>query len=260
MTVYFISDGEYVKIGHTTSSVLKRLKALQTGHPKALEIIKIIPGRFDLEQKIHSDLAEYRCEGEWFLFTQFVREYIDSIQTEEKIVANNIDKIKALDDSALKDLCACLKAIEDKLDYIIHEKLSDPVSRIESLPTLEKKLPSDSRQSHLLQFIEECGIVEDQKSFVPTKEVWSLLKSWYISKSILKINKNGREVWEENFTYTDEWVKSSFLLQRRLKKIFPNVFPIHKKSNRCIGGIKIDSALLPQNSLTLDPADRGHRP
>lgn len=68
--VYFMSDGEYIKIGKATSP-RNRLNGIQTGNPRKVEIIAMIPCEsdkraHDLERKLHWYYQEYRAAGEWF--------------------------------------------------------------------------------------------------------------------------------------------------------------------------------------------------
>lgn len=68
--VYFISDGDFVKIGKA-NNVEKRLKVLQTGNPKPLTIINIIEcgdckKAYELEFFLHKMLKPLKVNGEWY--------------------------------------------------------------------------------------------------------------------------------------------------------------------------------------------------
>jgi hypothetical protein len=68
--VYFISDGEFIKIGKA-NNVERRLKELQTGNPKELKILRIIKctdeyAAYELETFLHSMLHSVNSIGEWF--------------------------------------------------------------------------------------------------------------------------------------------------------------------------------------------------
>ena len=78
--VYFISDGEFIKIG-VAESIEKRLKQIQTGNPRNLNVLFSIPCRaagytyceytrkdyaLDLERFLHQGFGEYHVQGEWF--------------------------------------------------------------------------------------------------------------------------------------------------------------------------------------------------
>jgi hypothetical protein len=54
-----------VKIGHS-STVAKRIRQLQTGHPAALLLLHALPADEDLERYCHARLAPARQSGEWF--------------------------------------------------------------------------------------------------------------------------------------------------------------------------------------------------
>lgn len=68
--VYFVSDGEYVKIGKA-NNVAKRLATLQTANARHLQCLYLIPAVDDsaaviMEGKLHKLYKDYRLEGEWF--------------------------------------------------------------------------------------------------------------------------------------------------------------------------------------------------
>lgn len=65
--VYFISDGDYVKIGVATH-VNERLRQLQTGNPRKLTLIKVLKSEkpYELENNLHDIFEKYRVNGEWF--------------------------------------------------------------------------------------------------------------------------------------------------------------------------------------------------
>jgi hypothetical protein len=69
MFIYIISDGTSVKIG-ISKTPEKRLKQLQTGHPKKLILCKVREVPDDrakkLENIIHRTCGHYRLKGEWF--------------------------------------------------------------------------------------------------------------------------------------------------------------------------------------------------
>jgi len=68
--VYYITDGEFVKIGLATDPY-KRLRGIQTGNPRVCEIMWLIPFKTEqdahqAEQDLHWIYATYRRAGEWF--------------------------------------------------------------------------------------------------------------------------------------------------------------------------------------------------
>lgn len=70
--IYIITDGDNnFKVGLTKSTPEKRLKQLQTGHPKKLSIhsyFKVpVEKVFELETAAHKELqSRYQKRGEWF--------------------------------------------------------------------------------------------------------------------------------------------------------------------------------------------------
>jgi hypothetical protein len=65
--VYFITDGEYTKIGKAKCAYT-RLKALQTANARVLSLLYSFPGGLPLEKKLHNYFKEYQSEAnnEWF--------------------------------------------------------------------------------------------------------------------------------------------------------------------------------------------------
>lgn len=79
--VYFITDGIFTKIGKA-DDVNKRLKELQTGNPKKLQIKLSIEGGETEEKKLHKVFHRRRMVGEWFIIDfdydeEFILEIID---------------------------------------------------------------------------------------------------------------------------------------------------------------------------------------
>lgn len=71
--IYFISDGEYIKIGFTEDDdAEKRLNALQTGNARELRLIGVIPGDKSVERILHNVLGSLRARGEWFRISDHV--------------------------------------------------------------------------------------------------------------------------------------------------------------------------------------------
>jgi hypothetical protein len=77
MGVYFITDGEMIKIGFTAQSPQKRLAALQTGSPKPLSLLAFTPewGR-DKELELHQQFARLRITGEWFKIDSDIQHFL----------------------------------------------------------------------------------------------------------------------------------------------------------------------------------------
>jgi len=78
--LYFISDGEYLKIGKTKHPK-KRLANLQVGNPRELKIIGCFEVTDAIEENLcehpetffHTLLKDYRESGEWFDITSLFK-------------------------------------------------------------------------------------------------------------------------------------------------------------------------------------------
>jgi len=66
--VYFISDGQYVKIGLAKDSY-QRLKQLQVANPKDLKLIGVCYGTIRFEKELHRRFESSHVRGEWFEIT-----------------------------------------------------------------------------------------------------------------------------------------------------------------------------------------------
>ncbi len=75
-TLYFISDGNYIKIG-IANNVEERIKQLQTGNPNKLFIVSQFENRGQLEKAIHKKFSHLHVGGEWFQYTNEIKEYLN---------------------------------------------------------------------------------------------------------------------------------------------------------------------------------------
>lgn len=77
--VYFITDGEFIKIGTTRVDVKKRLKQLNTGSSKQLYLLGYIYGDKKEEKRIHKlfEKDKIRDNGEWFLASDSLIDFIN---------------------------------------------------------------------------------------------------------------------------------------------------------------------------------------
>jgi hypothetical protein len=57
--VYFIADGEHVKIGFTQEAPERRLSQLQTGNARKLSLLGTIAAGRDEEKRLHAHFAPY---------------------------------------------------------------------------------------------------------------------------------------------------------------------------------------------------------
>ncbi|MBB6424968.1 GIY-YIG nuclease family protein [Sphingopyxis sp. JAI128] len=84
--VYFAYIGAnqpvYLKIGFSKYDPRKRLKNLQTGCPFPIKMLGFVFGRMAQEAELHDVLSEYRVQGEWFDYSDYVervvRDQLDS--------------------------------------------------------------------------------------------------------------------------------------------------------------------------------------
>lgn len=68
--VYFITDGEYIKIG-IAASLPNRVRQLQTGNARRLKALYVIPQKnqkesLNIERTMHEYFNGKRMNGEWF--------------------------------------------------------------------------------------------------------------------------------------------------------------------------------------------------
>jgi hypothetical protein len=65
--VFHATGTNRYKIGYTTD-VEQRMMTLQVGCPYPLELVelRVVPDGYTVEQEIHTELADYRKQGEWF--------------------------------------------------------------------------------------------------------------------------------------------------------------------------------------------------
>jgi len=73
--IYFISDGECVKIGKA-NDVKKRLQGIQTGNSKPLKLLYTMKGDERLESFLHELFADYRKVGEWFVIDGILEDFL----------------------------------------------------------------------------------------------------------------------------------------------------------------------------------------
>jgi hypothetical protein len=81
--VYFISDGERVKIGRSVN-IESRLNALQTSTAVPLKLLAAIPGG-GRERELHRRFAHLRIRGEWFRLGDDLRQFIEESKAEATV-------------------------------------------------------------------------------------------------------------------------------------------------------------------------------
>ena len=73
--VYFAKIGDKVKIG-TTGNVKARVQCISTNTPEKVEILLVIDGDRKLEKILHSGFCKSKHKGEWFNYTDEIKDYI----------------------------------------------------------------------------------------------------------------------------------------------------------------------------------------
>lgn len=93
--IYFIGNGEYVKIG-IANNPKKRLKSLQGANHARLHIIYTMPGNETLERLLHTIFRDYRIRGEWFSYSGALKKFVECFKDEGFFISGkNLDKIPA---------------------------------------------------------------------------------------------------------------------------------------------------------------------
>lgn len=77
--IYFARCGEYIKIGFTRGKPKQRLKGLSTANPLPVELVATTSGGQELERELHQRFSEFHTSGEWFVFSDQIRDYIAGI-------------------------------------------------------------------------------------------------------------------------------------------------------------------------------------
>lgn len=86
MTIYFISDGEYIKIGYTNKKDSNnRLKSLQTANARELFSLCEIPGYRKIEKELHNKFQHFHVRGEWYKKDRDLVDYIRQFIKEDEL-------------------------------------------------------------------------------------------------------------------------------------------------------------------------------
>lgn len=89
--IYVIQAGTNgpIKIGYAIDPK-RRIRQLQTASSEALSLIKVFPGDKIVENRIHTDLRQFRKRGEWFDVSDDVFAYLRRFDLVEYEVLENI--------------------------------------------------------------------------------------------------------------------------------------------------------------------------
>lgn len=82
MAVYFAqarADTATVKIGFT-EDIVKRQQNMSVSTPGGVAILASLPGNRDTEEYLHDKFSAHRLGGEWFRFSEEIRDFIRDIQ------------------------------------------------------------------------------------------------------------------------------------------------------------------------------------
>jgi len=82
--IYFISDGDHVKIGFTKRNPEERLAELQTANPKSLRLIHVTHGNSEKVQGIYQKFKHLRLKGEWFKLNEEMQNFIYLLRSNSK--------------------------------------------------------------------------------------------------------------------------------------------------------------------------------
>lgn len=95
--VYFVLCGERVKIG-ISKNPRRRLSGLRTGSSRLLRLFYVTPGDMELERELHRQFGADRVNGEWFIYSQQIRDWIQADEAGRKDLEKHI--AKSVDDLA----------------------------------------------------------------------------------------------------------------------------------------------------------------
>lgn len=70
--VYLVKCQDFVKIG-VSYDAKKRFEEIQSANPFTLELIAFIRGNHSMERQIHQMFDKFRVHGEWFQYTNEVK-------------------------------------------------------------------------------------------------------------------------------------------------------------------------------------------
>ena len=91
--IYFLKANDRIKIGYANDPST-RIPSIQTSAPFELEVILIIDGTYHKERELHEKFREFRKSGEWFDFSEPIKEFVSSMTFEDRRYEFGFDNIE----------------------------------------------------------------------------------------------------------------------------------------------------------------------
>lgn len=91
--IYFLTDGNYIKIGYTAQDIKKRIRQLNTGSAHKIHLLGWIQGDKQTEKELHKRFSNdrVRVSGEWFAPTQNLIQFINENNLQPNSFVDIID-------------------------------------------------------------------------------------------------------------------------------------------------------------------------
>jgi hypothetical protein len=81
--IYFLKANNRIKIGNANDPT-QRIPSIQTSSPFDLEVLLIIDGNYDKERELHQKFEEFRKSGEWFEYSEPIKDFISQSSFEDR--------------------------------------------------------------------------------------------------------------------------------------------------------------------------------
>lgn len=111
--IYFVTDGENVKIGYTNGNLAQRLSQIQTGNPKRLKVLGTMEGGKQKERELHQQWSGARRSGEWFSLTDDMLKWIET-HSSRTVPANKSPANRAKATVNIQDVRRAIKMAENE--------------------------------------------------------------------------------------------------------------------------------------------------
>jgi Meiotically up-regulated gene 113 len=89
--VYFVRIGKFIKIGFTTN-LRGRLKSFRGTSAEPIEVLLIVPGGRELEQRLHALFCEDRISNEFFRNEFLLNEFIHGAKDDVAAALDYVDR------------------------------------------------------------------------------------------------------------------------------------------------------------------------